>query len=262
MNTLRLFKKQWKFTALATIGILLYVVAIIQLFEMFPRHIQKGPLPLIVMFTGIISSVFAYIKFQTKKVDSKIEKLFKTCTLPEYLAFYDTLSFNLEKKEQQFRSTISRSMAMFIFGEFDKGMKEIERIDLSEFEPIDKALHLIAIVIHNYLQKKDLPLTLELAKQAKNIALQYKSYPGIKKTHTTYIVYYTIGKLLNGDFSAEVLQLLEKSFPKVYFLTRIQIAWALAIAYKKNGLVTKFKEMERYLLVNAPNCKPLHDFEL
>ncbi|MFN8358649.1 MAG: hypothetical protein U0264_01925 [Candidatus Kapaibacterium sp.] len=262
MITLSNLKKQRKQIIPFIVVLVLYIYAIIVITDQLPLHIRKGPLPMMVMGTGLICIIFGYLKILHSHYSSKIEKLIQTAPLPEILAYYDTLPFNSDKPEQRFNASLARSLALCLYGEFDRGMQEIDTYDLSQFPPILKAAHLNTIVVHNYLQKKDLPLTLELSKQARNIALQYRDYPGIKMTHNTYIAFYTIGLLLNGDTSDTILQSLEVLFPKVYFVTRIQIAWALAIAYKKRGFDTKFQEMERYLRTNAPNCKPLHDFEL
>lgn len=151
---------------------------------------------------------------------------------------------------------------MCLYGDFENAMVLINNFNIQNFPPFFSAIEKNANVVYNYLQKKDLPQMLELSKESRDIALQHTGYRGKRITTNTYTAFYTIGKLLNGDTGDGILHELEQLFPKVYFLTRIQIAWALAIAYKKREFEEKFEEKKRYLLMNVPNCKPLHDFEL
>jgi len=131
MITFRNLKKQRKLILPMMFVLVFYISASIILTNYLLQHIQKGPLPMLLMVTGLFCIIFEYLKILHNHYSSKIEKLIQTATLPEILTYYDTLPFNPDKPEQRFNASLARSLALCLYGEFDRGMKEIDTYDLS-----------------------------------------------------------------------------------------------------------------------------------
>lgn len=209
----------------------------------------------------IVPLVIIFLFYIKIIVTNRIEKFYKIGSLDGILKYYDRTMNTGRVPEEDFLRSHAKSIAMSLFGDFKGAQKEMDGHDMTYKIPLYQAMQLNAITINNYLQKKDLVFSLELAKQAKALSKVSKLAPGGASAEMAYSTYIEIGEILNGNLNTELISKLENKFTTVPFLIKIQIAWGLGIAYLKLGRYEQLRKKENYLKENAPNCTPLHIFQ-
>ncbi|MBX7153533.1 MAG: hypothetical protein U0Y96_14465 [Candidatus Kapaibacterium sp.] len=214
-------------------------------------------------YLAIMLAVFIigvnYIIYQAKKV--KIERLFRISSLDDILRYYDKTIKPSALPEGKFLKSYSKAIVMSLYGDFYDAYKEMSIYNMSDKVPMYRAMQLNAIALNNYLQKRDILMSLELSKQAKELSRTNKKWPGRSTAENAYSTYIEIGEILNGNFDDTLILQLEKRYSNSFFILKIQIAWALAIAYKKLNREREFRKMESYLKEFAPHCRPLFNFD-
>jgi hypothetical protein len=156
--------------------------------------------------------------------------------------------------EAAFLRALGRSMALAYYGHWMGSMNQVNAFDMSD-KPIFRSMQLLVEVVNNFLQRRDLPASLDIARQCA-LDVRSRNASGVNTTANSYDTWIKVGEVLNNLATPETIRSLERRLRGSTFMLKLAIAWALCIAYKRQGDHGRSEKFRNWLLRSAPYCTP------
>jgi hypothetical protein len=216
------------------------------------RLIQQGYAWVAILAIGFIIAV-VLINFGSVRTNQLLQ-----ADSPKPLIAYYAKTFG--RRSTPFNIALlafSKALGYTLYGLFDSARAEVEKIDWEQKPPIWQALKVYLQALWAYLEKHDFQQGTILAKEARRLAEVSSSFPGAKRSLSSYDAIVEIGELLSGNTDPTIVTRLRKRLRRLPILVKVLIAWGLEGFYDRSGDVKQAQEMRDLLTKLAPHCKGL-----
>lgn len=164
---------------------------------------------------------------------------------------------NSQLPEPAFHRALARAMALAYYGHSMGSVNQISEFDMSG-KPAYQNMQRQVEVINNLLQRRDLPQTLDMAREClAAVAPTIEKYKYVYSGNG-YHAWVEIGEVLNDVATPETIMRLEKRFRRSTVMLKPAIAWGLCIAYGRRN-DDRREKMKEWLQKAVPYCKPFQN---
>ncbi len=188
---------------------------------------------------------------------AEFNKLLKSSSPEPLIDFYDKKLGKARIPHKDAHLVFSKALAYTLYGHFDSARTEVARIDWEQKPPFFQAQNKYLLALWAYLENHDFPQGVNLAKEARRLANNSKSFPGAKTSLISYEIALEIGELLSENTDSMTVASLESKIEKSPVLLKVLVAWGLEGFYIQSGQAEQATKMREILTNFAPFCNGL-----
>lgn len=189
--------------------------------------------------------------------DARIRQLLQSESVHPLMKYYGAGFGQNRSPTRNAYLAFSNALACALFGEFDLGEDEINKIKWDELEPIVLAHRSLFFCLRAYMKLGDYERGLAYAQEARMLADVWTIFPGARGTLNLIDTTIEIGQALGGlegTADARALARLEERFPGSFLRLQLIVAWALGTCYQRSGRTAEARKMRESIHRLAPHC--------
>jgi len=222
---------------------------------LFGSSLAKGELWPVILPIAWVAAIFVVVRLQVS--ERRLRRFLQADTAGPLVDFYKrTIRPRLIPQGDALLAAAS-AMTYALYADYPSAHTALKEVAWENRPPLIRASRTSAEALLCYLESREYIQGLNLAMAAQELGAIHRWFPGAGRGAAVSESYVEIGHVLCGRSTDATVTSLERKMSALPLLSRLLVAWALAIAHRQHGDAARVGEMLAYIHEHAPHCRAL-----